>query len=103
MVTVSKLYGSNRVWWLSKWSIIDLDKNEQLILFCHGGSTLSTCKQCKIFLIHFISLMEMETFQNCSDSEAVVATCSLGIIKLVADDHLLLISASEYLLHFVNI
>ena len=44
--------------------------------------------------------MEMETLQIWSDSEAVVATCSLGINEPVADYHLLAISASEYLLNF---
>lgn len=84
----------------------DLLKNKQIITSRrHGGlsvksKTLPTCKPCKTILIHFISLMEMETLQNWSDSEAVVATCSLGINKSVADYHLLAISASEYLLNF---
>lgn len=53
-----------------------------------------------LILIRFISLMEMETLQMWIDSEGVVATCSLGIKKPVADYHLVAISASESLLNF---
>lgn len=91
----------------SNLSITHLDKkiNKSFLFWHHGGFTvkskiLSICKLRKTILIRFISLMEMETLQIWSDSEAVVATCSLGINKPVADYHLLAISASEYLLNF---
>lgn len=76
----------------------DLD-NKTNKRFCFDNTVVPTLL-CKTFLIRLISLMEMETLQNWSDSEAVVATCSLRINKPVADYHLLAISASEYLLNF---
>lgn len=80
--------------------LIYTKKNKSFCCECWKHKILSTCKPCKAILTRFISLMEMETLLNCSDSEAVVATCSRGINKPVADHHLLAISASEYLLNF---
>lgn len=72
------------------------------MVVCVKSKILSTRKQCKTILTRFISLMEMETLQNWSDSEAAVATCSLRRNKPVPDYHLLVISAFEYLFHFCS-
>lgn len=54
----------------------------------------------KSILMNFITLMEMESLQIWSDSAEVDATCSWGINKPVAGNHLSAICASEYLLNF---